>query len=72
MTEAQLFTAACSIIAGLFLVLVALVGWFGSHMMTKLDKLDSSILTLAGDLHSRINEHASRITRVETKLDGLK
>ena len=72
MTEAQLFTVTFSIIGGLFVVLVGLVGWFGSHLMTKLDKLDSSILRLAGDLHSRINEHATRITRVETKLDGWK
>lgn len=71
MTEAQLFTLSLSLVGGLFILLAGLVGWFGSHMMSKLDELNRSIQTLAGDLHARINSQDTRLTRVEVHTERL-
>ena len=71
MTEAQMFTVAFSRVAGLFAVLVALVGYIGNRVTTKMDSLTASINILAGDLHTRINEHGERITRVEVHTERI-
>lgn len=67
MTETQLLTIAASLVAALFGVLVVILGWMGNKIYEKLNDMASTMTSIAGDLHDRINGLDRRITVVETK-----
>ncbi len=69
MTETQLLTIAAALVATLFGVLVAVLGWMGNKIYEKLNEMASTMTEIAGDLHGRINGIDGRLVRVETKLE---
>lgn len=66
MTETQLLTIASSLVAALFGLLVAILGWIGSKVYQKLVEISKNLIEMAGELHGRINGLDRRVTRVET------
>lgn len=69
MSETTLLAIAASLVATLFGVLVAIIGWLGNKFYTKLDEISKNLITMAGELHDRINGIDRRLVRVETTID---
>jgi hypothetical protein len=78
MTETAMLTLAGMLVAALFGVLTAIVGWIGSRVVEKLDalvtmlhalsnELHDKINTVSGELHGRINKLDIRTTAIESK-----
>lgn len=67
--ESQLLTLALALVAAMFGILVAILGWLGNKFYTKLDEISSNLVKMAGELHTRINSLDSRLIKVETILD---
>ncbi|MDE2440168.1 MAG: hypothetical protein KGP14_04015 [Betaproteobacteria bacterium] len=67
MTDTLLLTLAASLVATLFGLLIAILGWLGNKIYTKLDEMSGTMHKIAGDLHDRINGLDRRVTVVETK-----
>jgi len=65
MSETQVLTLAGVLVAGLFGVLAAIIGWMGSRVITRLDDMVDKLTDVAGELHTRINGLDTRLTRVE-------
>lgn len=70
MNETQLLTIACMLVATLFGILVAIIGWLGNKFYTKLDEISKNLVTMAGELHDQINELDRRTTVLETKIES--
>ena len=70
MSETQLLTIACMLVATLFGILVAIIGWLGNKFYTKLDEISKNLVTMAGELHDRINGLDRRTTVLETKIES--
>ena len=68
MTETQLLAVAASLVATLFGLLVALLGWLGNKFYSKLDEISKNLVLMAGELHERINGLDRRVTVVETRV----
>ena len=68
MNEAMLLTIAASLVATLFGVLVAIIGWVGNKFYAKLDEISKNLIVMAGELHERINGIDRRLVRVETTI----
>lgn len=66
MTETQLLTIAASLVATLFGLLIAVLGWLGNKIYGKLEEMGNTMHVIASDLHSRINNLDTRVTVVET------
>lgn len=71
MNDTLLLTIAASLVATLFGVLIAILGWMGNKVYVKLDEMARTMHTIAGDLHTRISGIDIRLVRVETKVDVL-
>lgn len=69
MNDTILLTIAASLVATLFGVLVAIIGWLGNKFYTKLDEISKNLVAMAGELHERINDVDRRLVRVETTID---
>lgn len=69
MTETQLLTLAASLVATLFGLLVAILGWLGNKFYSKLDEISGNLVKMAGELHERINGLDRRTTVLETKIE---
>ena len=69
MNETLLLTIAASLVATLFGVLVAIIGWLGNKFYAKLDEISNNLIAMAGELHDRINGIDKRLVRVETTID---
>ena len=70
MSETQLLTIACMLVATLFGILVAIIGWLGNKFYTKLDEISKNLVVMAGELHDRINGLDRRTTVLETKIES--
>ena len=70
MTDLQIMGAGSALIGLLVAVLVAMFGWLGSRIVVRLDLMVDRLYQVAGELHTRINGLDTRLTRVETKVDG--
>ena len=68
MNETLLLTIAASLVATLFGVLVAIIGWLGNKFYAKLDEISKNLVQMAGELHERINGIDRRLVRVETTI----
>lgn len=68
MTETQLLAIAASIVATLFGLLVAIIGWLGNKFYSKLDEISKNLVLMASELHERINGLDRRVTVVETRV----
>lgn len=64
-----MLTITISLFAAAALALMGLLAWIGNKLYEKLEAIVKSLSSIAGDLHSRINEHDRRITVVETKIE---
>lgn len=69
MSETQLLTIASMLVATLFGILVAIIGWLGNKFYSKLDEISKNLVTMAGELHERINGLDRRTTVLETKIE---
>lgn len=78
MTETAMLTLAGMLVAALFGVLTAIVGWIGSRVVEKLDalvemlhalreELHDKINMVNGELNGRLNRHDSRLAAIEAK-----
>ena len=72
MTETQLLTIAATLVAAMFGLLAAIIGWIGSRAITAIDAVREKLDEVAGELHSRINGIDGRLIKVETKLEADK
>ena len=69
MNDAQLLTIACSLVATLFGLLVAIIAWGGSRVISKLEDVAAKLNTMAVELHGRINDIDVRVSVIETKCE---
>lgn len=70
MNDAQLLTIACSLVATLFGILVAIIAWGGSRVISKLEDVAAKLNTMAVELHARINDIDVRVSVIETKCES--
>lgn len=70
--ENILVTISFSVVAALFGILTAVIGWLGSRVMVKQDNLLNSVNDLKHDLHDQINKMGMRLVKVETKMGIFK
>lgn len=61
----SLLTVAGALVAAIFGILLAVLGWMGNKLYGKLVEITTSLSTLAGDLHTKINALDRRVTIVE-------
>lgn len=66
-TEAYLLTIAGGLVAVLFGLLCALIGWLGSKALGKLDEVVLMLDKVSSELHNRITGIDKRLVRVETR-----
>ena len=67
MQETMLLTIAAWLVATLFGMLTALVGWMGNKVVGKLDDVVKKLGEVSAELHERINGLDRRVTVVETR-----
>lgn len=65
MTENTLLILAISLVGVFFGLLMAVLGWIGNKVYNKVDEISKNLVTMAGELHERINGIDSRLIRVE-------
>lgn len=70
MTETQMLTMAAALVATMFGLLAAVIGWIGQRAISSIDQMKDKLNEVAGELHSRINGIDGRLVRVETKLES--
>jgi predicted PurR-regulated permease PerM len=80
MSSSEFIALASSLAAGAFTILIAVLGWLGNKIYSKLDDVTSSMNNMKDDLttsiggikdelHDRITGIDKRVTRVETIVD---
>lgn len=69
MNETAMLTIAASLVAAMFGLLCAILGWLGSRIYNKVDEMAANLTKMAGELHDRINGIDRRVTVVETKCE---
>lgn len=67
MNETTLLALAASLVAAMFGLLCAILGWLGNRIYNKVDEMSKSLTSMAGELHTRINGIDRRVTVVETR-----
>lgn len=67
MCESLTLTIAASLVATMFGLLVAVLGWMGNKVYSKMEEMGMTLHKIAGDLHEKINTLDRRVTVVETK-----
>lgn len=72
MSDTVLLAIAASLVATLFGLLVAIIGWLGNKFYSKLDEISRNLVTMASELHERINGLDRRVTVVETRVERRK
>ena len=70
MTDMQIMSAGSALIGLLVAILVAMLGWIGTRIIVRLDLMVDRLNKVSGELHTRINGLDTRLTRVETKVEG--
>lgn len=66
MSETQLLTMAAGLVACLFGLLCAILGWLSNGIFNKLDNLQQAMTAMATELHEKLNALDRRVTVVET------
>lgn len=69
MAETVLLPIVFSVTAACFGLLVAVLGWIGNKIYTKMESIESIMQTIGNDLHEKINNLDRRVTRVETSCE---
>lgn len=70
MSDATLLAIAASLVAAMFGLLCAILGWLGNRIYNKVDEMAKSLTAMAGELHNRINGIDRRVTVVETRFSN--
>lgn len=65
MDTVSLLTFAATIVATLFGVLIAVLGWMGNKLYEKVSEMARSMLAIERDLHGQIANLDRRVTRLE-------
>ena len=65
MSEPQLISIGGWIIAGLFTLLTALLGWLGNKVVKGVERIDTKLSESLDVIHGRITDVDRRVTRVE-------
>lgn len=71
MDSVVILTLASSLVAALFGILIAILGWMGNKLYNKLDEMARSMHLIEKDLHGQINNLHIRMVRVEDHI-GIK
>lgn len=66
-TDAMLLALAGSLVATLFALLVAILGWLGNKIYSKLEEMNLTMGKISADLHGKISDLDRRVTRVEVR-----
>lgn len=69
MSEVDFIAILLSLVATLFAVLVALLGWMGNKVYARMTEMTQSMHNIERDLHGRISALDRRVTRVEGIVD---
>ena len=72
MSDTQLLTIACSLVATLFGLLVAIIAWGGARVIAKLEDVAKQLSSTAGELSGRINGIDVRVAKLETRCEEHK
>ena len=67
MTSAQILSFYSSIVAILFGIIMAILGWIGTRLYSKLEEMSKSIRSIEGDLHERVANIDKRLVAVESQ-----
>ncbi|OGT54234.1 MAG: hypothetical protein A3E01_00155 [Gammaproteobacteria bacterium RIFCSPHIGHO2_12_FULL_63_22] len=67
MNETMLLALAASLVAAMFGLLCAILGWLGNRIYNKVDEMSNSLTSMASELHTRISGIDRRVTVVETR-----
>lgn len=70
MNDVQLMAIMIGLLSIIFGLLMAVLGWIGNKLYLKVEDVNKSIQVMASELHTRINNHESRLTRIETIEDS--
>ncbi len=55
-----------AVIIGLLSTLLAVIGWLGTRVITRLDDLVNRLDQVKDDMHTRMSRMENRLTKVET------
>ena len=69
METVSLLTLAASLVAALFGILIAILGWMGNKMYEKLTEMAKSMQLIEKDLHGQISMLDRRVTRIEDHIN---
>lgn len=69
MESVNLLNLLLSLVAGLFTMLIALLGWLGNKIYQQLADLNHTLGKVERDLHDRITGLDLRVTSLETRCD---
>jgi predicted PurR-regulated permease PerM len=64
-TEIWVITILLGLVTALFGTLVAMLGWMGNKVYSKLSELAQTMHSIENDLHGKISTLDRRVTRVE-------
>jgi flagellar motor component MotA len=67
MNETQLLTIAAALVATMFGLLTAVLGWIGNKLYAKIDEMGDTMHEIAAGLHEKFNGLDKRVTVIETK-----
>lgn len=67
MTESAMLAISGALVATMFGLLVAVLGWIGNKIYTKLDEVAGTMHKIEGDLRGKIGDLDRRVTVVETR-----
>lgn len=67
MSDHIILTIAAGLVATMFGLLCAILGWLGNRIYSKVDEMSGNLVKMAGELHDRINGIDRRVTVVETR-----
>lgn len=62
-----IFIIALAMVGVFFGLLMTVLGWMGNKLYAKVDEMSKNLVTMAGELHARINDHGERIVKLETE-----
>lgn len=69
MTDVNLLTISGVLVATLFGLLMAVLGWGGNRVIDRLDAVVEKLNDVSETLHHRINRIDRRVTVIETRID---
>ena len=69
MDSITLLTLAATLVASLFGILIAILGWMGNKLYEKISEMAGSMRSIEKDLHGQISNLDRRVTRIEDRFE---